>query len=261
MIPAGFDFSGRVAVVTGGGSGIGAATAMLLGRLGANVAIAGRTVDRLQSKAAEIAEASGRGCIAVPTDVRDEEQVANLIRRVVEHYGRIDVLVNNAGGTFLSPLSDVTSKMWDKSFALNVDAAYYCTREAGRHFIAQGSGAIVNVSSLAGVHGTKGGAPYSSAKAALQMLTRVSAAEWGPYGIRVNCVAPGMILSERVTEHLEKSNIDLRAGMANLPLRRAGKPEEVANAIVFLASDAASYITGETLSVGGGPVLGGPRDL
>src|SRR5262249_54511073 len=171
----------------------------------------------------------------------------------------IDILINNAGGAVLSPLKDVTTKMWERSFALNVNAAYYCTREAGRHFLAQGSGVIVNVSSLAGVHGTRSCAPYSPAKPALQMFTRVTAAEWGPHGIRVNCVAPGMILTEIAEAHMRKSNIDMDAGTANFPLRRAGKPEEVANAIVFLASDAASYITGETLAVGGGPVLGGPR--
>jgi NAD(P)-dependent dehydrogenase (short-subunit alcohol dehydrogenase family) len=257
----GTDFTGRVAIVTGGGTGIGAAAATLLARLGANVAIAGRTVERLEAKAAEIGSVAGKSCLAVPTDVRDESQVAALMNRVIEHFGRIDVLINNAGGTILSPLKDVTTRMWEKSFALNVNAAYYCTREAGRQFLAQGSGVIVNVSSLAGVHGTKGGAPYSAAKAALQMFTRVTAAEWGPHGIRVNCVAPGMILSELATEHLKKSNIDIEAGTASFPLRRAGKPEEVANAIAFLASDAASYITGETLAVGGGPILGGPREL
>jgi NAD(P)-dependent dehydrogenase (short-subunit alcohol dehydrogenase family) len=261
MITTGFDFTGRVAIVTGGGSGIGAATAMQLARLGANIAIAGRTADRLEAKAAEISEATSRSCLAVPTDVRKEEQVASLIERVIQHYGRIDILINNAGGSVMSPLKEVTSKMWERSFALNVDAAYYCTRDAGRHFLAQGSGVIVNVSSLAGVHGTKGAAPYSAAKAALQMFTRVTAAEWGPHGIRVNCVAPGMILSERATEHMKNSNIDIEAGTKAFPLRRAGRPDEVANAIVFLASDAASYITGETLAVGGGPILGGPRDI
>jgi citronellol/citronellal dehydrogenase len=202
----GTGFTGRVAIVTGGGTGIGAATAMLLTRLGANVAIAGRKAERLEAKAAEITQASGKTCLAIPTDVRDEEQVANLINRVVEHFARLDVLINNAGGTMPSPLKDVTTAMWQRSFALNVDAAYYCTREAGRQFLAQRSGAIVNVSSLAGIHGTKGCAPYSAAKAALQMFTRVTAAEWGPYGIRVNCIAPGMIMSERATDHLQRSS-------------------------------------------------------
>jgi NAD(P)-dependent dehydrogenase (short-subunit alcohol dehydrogenase family) len=259
MVPPGYDLSGKVAIVTGGGTGIGAATAMLLARLGADIVIAGRTAGRLEAKAAEIREATARACLAVPTDVRDEEQVVRMVQRAIDGFGRIDILINNAGGTVMAPLKDVTTPMWHKSFALNVDAAYYCTREAGRHFLGRGAGVIVNVSSMAGVHGTRGGAPYSAAKAALQMFTRVAAAEWGPHGIRVNCVAPGMILSDLATEHLKKSGIDIEAGSSNFPLRRAGSPEEVASAIVFLASDASSYITGETLCVGGGPQLGGPK--
>jgi NAD(P)-dependent dehydrogenase (short-subunit alcohol dehydrogenase family) len=136
MSPPGFDFTGRVAIVTGGATGIGAATASLLAGLGADVAIASRKADRLEAKAVEISRASARRCLAVPTDVRKEDQVASLVKRVVEHFGRLDILINNAGGTLLSPLKDVTSKMWEQSFALNVNAAYYCTREAGRHFIA-----------------------------------------------------------------------------------------------------------------------------
>ncbi len=255
----GYDFSGKVAIVTGGGSGIGAATALLLARLGADLVIAGRTLERLQATADEITAATGRRCLAVPTDVRDEEQVGHLIDTAIEAFGHIDILINNAGGTQMTPLQEITTKQWDRSFALNVDAAYFCTREAGRHFIAQGSGAIVNVSSMAGVNGTRSGAHYSAAKAALQMFTRVAAAEWGPHGIRVNCVAPGMILSEIATEHLKNSNIDIAAGTAEFPLRRAGTPEEVASAIVFFASDASAYITGETLCVYGGPMLGGPK--
>jgi len=256
----GTDFSGRAAVVTGGGSGIGAATALLLANLGANVAIASRSAERLEKMAARISAESSRECIAVPTDVRDENAVSAMIDKVVSHFGRIDVLVNNAGGTRLAPLEDITTKMWDRSFSLNVDAAYYCTREAGKYFREQRSGSIVNVSSMAGINGTRSGSHYSSSKAALQMFTRVAAAEWGPYGIRVNCVAPGMILSENATEHLKNSNIDIEEGIKAFPLQRAGNPEDVARAIVFLASDAAEYITGETLAVSGGPILGGQKE-
>lgn len=260
MVFPGTDFSGRVAVVTGGGTGIGAATAQLLARLGARVAIASRSAERLEKAAAEITAASKSQCIAIPTDVRDENEVSAMIEKVVAQFGRIDVLVNNAGGTRLAPLEDITTRMWDSSFSLNVDAAYYCTREAGKYFREQGSGSIVNVSSMAGVNGTRSGAHYSASKAALQMFTRVAAAEWGPYGIRINCVAPGLILSEMATEHLENSGIDIEAGIRAFPLQRAGNPDDVARAIVFLASDAAAYITGETLAVCGGPVLGGQKN-
>ncbi len=253
----GLQFGNRVALVTGGGSGIGAATAKLFAQLGADVVIAGRTEEKLEQTAAAIRDATARRCLAIPTNVKDEEQVRCLVQKTVDSFGRIDVLINNAGGTDMLPLEEITSKRWDGSFALNVTSAYYCTREAGRHFIAQRSGAIVNISSTAGMSGVKGGAHYSSAKAALQMFTRVTAAEWGRYGIRCNCVAPGAIATELARQAWKRANIEMDALTIHVPLRRCGEPEEVANAIVFLASDAASYITGETLAVAGGPNLGG----
>jgi len=260
MTPDLLDFSGRVAIVTGGGTGIGAATALLLARLGADTVIASRKADVLERKAAEIRDATGRECLAIPTDVCDEQQVIELVRRTLDHFGRIDVLVNNAGGTVLKAFEDVTTENWRKSFALNVDSAYYCTREVGRHFRERKTGAIVNVSSMAGVHGTKGGVPYSASKSALQMMTRVAAAEWGPHGIRINCVAPGMIVSEVVLEHLIASGLDVEGAAKTFPLQRVGNPDDIANAIVWFASDAAAYVSGETLAVCGGPVLGGPKE-
>jgi citronellol/citronellal dehydrogenase len=252
-----YDFTGKVGIVTGGGTGIGAATAQLLARLGADVVIAGRKQERLEIKAREIRDATGRQCLVVPTDVRNEDEVKHLVDATHTHFGRLDMLVNNAGGTFPYPLEDVTTQQWQRNFALNVDAAYYCTREAGKFFREQRSGGIVNVSSLAGVNGTKNCAPYSAAKSALQMFTRVAAAEWGPYGIRINCVAPGMIVTELTPDHSKLVKIDMKDALAHFPLRRTGKPEEVASAIAFFLSEAAAYITGETLCVGGGPQMGG----
>lgn len=254
------DLSGRVAIVTGGGTGIGAATARLLAAHGADIVIASRSAEELQRKADEIASATDRRCLAVPTDVKNEEQVITLVQRTVDEFGRIDILVNNAGGTRLGPLKDLGAKAWDSSFDLNVRAAYVCTREAGKHMMAQRSGAIVNVSSSAGMHGVKGGAHYSASKAALQMFTRVTAAEWGRYGVRANCVAVGLVASERAVDAWQTAKLDLSAMGSQIPLQRAGRPGEVASAILFLASDAASYITGQTLAVDGGPNLAGIPD-
>jgi len=246
-----------VAIVTGGGTGIGAATAQLLARQGAELVIASRTASELERMAASIRAATGHRCLAVPTDVKDEEQVIRMIEHTVGEFGRIDILVNNAGGTRMGPLAGITTRAWDSSFDLNVRSAYLCTREAGRHMMARRSGAIVNISSTAGLKGVKGGAHYAASKAALQMFTTVTAAEWGRYGIRANCIAVGMIATERAVEAWKAARLDIEAGSASIPLRRAGTPEEVANAVVFFASDAASYISGQTLAVDGGPNIGG----
>ena len=257
MLTEPYDLSDRVAIVTGGGTGIGAAIALLLARHGADLVIAGRRIDKLEAAAAEVREATARRCTPIATDVRDPEQVKRLVERTVAEFGRIDILINNAGGSIQAALRARTPEIWLDAFALNTHAAFYCSNEVVPHFVEQGSGAIVNISSLAGVHGTVGVGDYSSAKAALQMFTRVAAAEWGPRGVRVNCVAPGMIATDLAQANWERRNFDAMAACQSFPLRRPGRPEEVAHAVVFLASDAASYITGETLVVGGGPQLKG----
>lgn len=257
MISELLDFTGRTAIVTGGGTGIGYATALQLARLGANVVIAARTADELESAAARIADASGSRCLAVPTDVKSEEAIVAMVQRTVDEFGRIDVLVNNAGGTRMGPLETIPTRGWDSIFDLNVKSAYLCTREAGKHMIERKAGSIINISSGAGENGVKGGAHYSAAKSALQMFTKVTAAEWGRFGIRANCVAAGAIASERVLDAWKVAGLDPDEMGGAIPLGRTGTPDEMANMIVFFASDAASYITGQTIGVNGGPALGG----
>jgi len=259
MIIDGLNFAGRVAIVTGGATGIGYATALQLARLGAAVAIASRTVAELEAAAARISGETGARCVAIPTDVKEEAAVIHLVAKTVGDLGRVDILINNAGGTRMGPLEDIPTRGWDSIFDLNVRSAYFCTREAGRHMIAQKSGAIVNISSTGGIRGVKGGAHYSAAKSALQTFTTVTAAEWGRYGIRANCVAAGMIASPRAVAAWQAAGLEPTAMVRDIPLRRAGEPDEIANMIVFLASAAASYITGQTVAVDGGPALGGMK--
>jgi NAD(P)-dependent dehydrogenase (short-subunit alcohol dehydrogenase family) len=255
-LPAEFDLTGRVALVTGGGTGIGRATALLLAERGADVAVVGRRPEPLEKTAADI-EALGRKALAVPASVREVEAVRAMVEKVAAHFGRIDILINNAGGAHGHiALSKMDPAKWDRDVQLNLSAAMYCSQAALPHLKAS-RGCIINVSSLAGMHGTQGVAAYSAAKAGLQMFTRVSSAEWGPLGIRVNCVAPGMTATEAAREGWEKRNYDAMHACQTFPLRRYGEMREVAQMIVFFASDAASYITGESVSVGGGPQIGG----
>ena len=255
-----FDMTGRVAIVTGGSQGIGAATAMRLAQFGADVAIASRTLEDLEHTAKEIENETGRRCLPVQTNVKDEEQVVAMVARTVEELGRVDMLVNNAGGNRLLKLSELPMRAWDSSFELNVRAAYVATREAGKHFVAQGSGAIVNVSSGAGQRGLRGGAHYGSAKAALQMFTTITAAEWGPHGVRANCVAVGLIASENAKKNWAAAAVDPVRSSQNIPLRRPGTPDDCAYVIHFLLSDAAGYVTGQVFDVNGGPQISGLPD-
>ena len=254
-----FDLADQVAVITGGGTGIGAATARLLSKYGAQTVIASRKMDNLERVAKAITQETGRRCLPVATDVRVEEQVSAMVKRSMDEFGRIDILVNNAGGSYLFPLADTSVDQWDNMVSLNLRGPYVCTREVGPHMIEQGHGAIINISSGAGVTGVRGGAAYSSAKAGLQMFTRVVAAEWGRFGIRANCLAVGAIASEGALRSWSRFTTVEEMGKG-IPLRRVGKPEDVAYPILFLACDASQYVSGETFAVNGGPTMGGLQD-
>lgn len=260
MIDAPFDLTDRVAIITGGGTGIGAETARVFARYGAHTVIGSRKVENLKKVAAEIEDATDRKCLTVQCDVRNEDDCVNLVAQTIEHFGRVDILVNNAGGSYLYPLKDTDVDRWDNMVNLNLRGPFVVTREAGRHMMEQGHGAIINISSGAGVSGVKGGAAYSAAKAGLQMFTRVVSAEWGKYGIRANCIAVGAIASEGALRSWTKAGMDPVEMGRSMPLGRVGQPEDIAYPVLFLACDAAQYLTGETISIAGGPGMGGLPD-
>lgn len=262
MMLEGFDLSGRVAIVTGGGTGIGKEIARLLAQRGADLVLAARKAEALEKTAEELRTETGRAVLCVPTDATNPEQVQALIDRTVERFGRIDILINNAGKSSFAGFSKMPPSLWDKDIALNLNAAFYCSHAAIPHLKASGHGAIVNISSQAGITGTPGCGAYSAAKAGLQMFTKVAASEWGGANVRVNAVAPGMTATELAQKGWAKTGFDaLGSAKTAFALGRPGKPEEVAQAVVFLASDAASYITGETLAVSGGPGARGMIDV
>ncbi len=255
------DLTGRVAIVTGGGTGIGATIAQLFAEHGADVVIAGRKVDRLDTTAAEITAATGRRALAVQTDVREDDQVQNLIDTTASEFGQIDILINNAGGAYMFPTKDMPPDRFRNAIELNLTSAYLCSQAALPHLLKSKHAAIVSMSSAAGVSGVKGGAAYSAGKAGLQMFTRVIAAEWGPKGIRANAIAVGGVASEGALRSWGRFGMDADSMGAEVPLRRVGWPIDIANGALFFVSDMSSWITGQTLSIDGGPRgLGGLTD-
>jgi len=251
------NFSGKVALVTGAGSpqGIGFATARMLAQHGANVAITS-TTERIDARARELA-ADGAQVFAMSADLRDHARTKELVREVLAHYGQLDIVVNNAGMTQVGnptetaslPLAELSENEWDYSIALNLKTAFNITKAVLPFMLAANYGRIVNVSSVTGpVVSNPREAAYSAAKAGMVGMTRSLALEVARKGITVNAVAPGWIETASSTEH------EIIAGK-NTPIGRPGRPEEVAAAIAFLASESASYITGQMIIIDGGNAL------
>ncbi len=248
-----FRLDGAVAVVTGGSRGIGRAAAEALAAAGARIIIADRD-EPAAAAAAEAMSADGTPAQAIAVDISREDQVEALFAEVLRREGRLDVLVNNAGAAIRKPATELPLQDWDKVVAVNMTGTFLCARAAARHMIAAGrGGAIVNVASIMGLSG--GGLypniSYQTTKGAIVNMTRALAVEWAPQNIRVNAVAPTYVRTEFIAPIL--ANPELVAKIeAMTPLRRLAEPEEVAAAILFLASPAAAMITGHTLPVDGG---------
>lgn len=244
MILSKFSLKDKIAIVTGAGRGIGKGIALGFAQAGAHVAVSSRTLEQVEATADEIRKL-GRKSIAVQADVRESDQVRHMIDQTVKEFGRIDILVNNAGGGFHAPLLDLSERAWDALIKENTRPVFLCSKEAARVMVEQKSGAIINISSIAGF--VAGGA-YGAAKAAVNNLTISMAREWAPHHIRVNCIAPGTIETQGfldTTENLEELK-------STIPLAFFGNPEDVALAAIYLGSEAARYVTGETLVVDGG---------
>jgi NAD(P)-dependent dehydrogenase (short-subunit alcohol dehydrogenase family) len=249
---AGFDVAGRTAVVTGASSGIGEALARGLAQAGARIVLAARRLDRLEALTEELVSA-GVAALAVPCDVRSEAEVDALVAATLDRFGAVDVLVNNAGVSSVSPAEDESMASWSQVLSVNLTGAFLCAQRFGRPMLAAGRGSIINVASVVGLRASRQipQASYAAAKGALINLTRELAVQWARRGVRVNAIAPGWFETE-MTQEMFSDESGLGYIRRHTPMGRPGELPELVGPVLFLASDAASYVTGQILPVDGG---------
>lgn len=247
-------FQGKVAVVTGAGKGIGRATAMAFAQEGASVAVVDLSREDGEKVTQEIRQQQGEA-LFVYADISNEEAVQEMVKQVVDCWGRLDVLVNNAGVYFQASAIDTPLEAWEKVVGVNLTGAFLCTKHAAKAMVKMGGGTIVNVASEAGLVGIKSQVAYNVSKGGMIALTRSCAVDFAPLGIRVNCVCPGTTDTPLVQAAVNRAPDPAAARRALeecRPLNRLGRPEEIAAAILFLAGDEAGYASGAILSVDGG---------
>jgi NAD(P)-dependent dehydrogenase (short-subunit alcohol dehydrogenase family) len=248
--------SGRVAVITGGGTGLGLAIAKRLGQLGARIAIASRNAENIEQGSSELRHA-GLDPLCIQVDVRNAEQVDEMAQRTIRHFGHIDILVNNAAGNFVCRAEDLSPNGWNAVIGTVLNGSFYCSRAVGRHMIGRGEGGSI-VSILANYvwTGSAGTIHSAAAKAGVMSMTQTLAVEWARHRIRVNAVAPGPIHTAGAARQLWNTPEAVERITRMVPMGRWGQPAEVADAVAFLVSDHASFITGDTLTIDGGTWLG-----
>ncbi|MBC7188725.1 D-threitol dehydrogenase [Candidatus Aerophobetes bacterium] len=244
-----FTLKDKKALITGAAKGIGKSIALTFAQLGADVTLVDVDREGLQETCREVEE-KGQKAFPVIADITDMKAIQMIVREAIEKMGRIDVLVNNAGVSHLSPAEKLTEEQWDKTMAVNLKAAFFLSQQVGRHMIERRYGKIVNIASQAGVIALEEHAAYVASKAGLIGITKVLALEWGKYNINVNAVAPTVIM----TPMGEKAWSGKKGEefLKKIPLGRFGKPEEVAYLVAFLSSDISSLITGATVMIDGG---------
>jgi NAD(P)-dependent dehydrogenase (short-subunit alcohol dehydrogenase family) len=247
-----FKLNGKIAIVTGGAGGIGEALALGLGVHGATVIVSSRNQEAIDKVAKQISDVSGNPAVAIASDVTDETSVQKMVDAVVEKFGRIDILVNAMGMNIKRDAFEYPMEEWDKIFAVNVKGTMIACKIVGKVMRDQKSGAIVNLSSVRGIRGYTGGnTGYCATKGAVELITKSLALEWAPHSIRVNALGPALVITPG-TKHIAENPELAKKYASAIPLGRIGMPEDMAGAVIFLCSDAAGFVTGQTIYVDGG---------
>ena len=254
--PSPFSIAGKTAIITGGGVGIGKSIALEFARAGADVAVCSRKIENCEAVAKAVRDL-GRRSFAMAVDVRNEEQVKGMIDRAVSEFGRLDIMVNNAGASFRAKFESISLNGWNSVVGINLNGVFLGCKYAGQQMMAQGQGVIINIASTAGVYGSTMMSHYGAAKSAVIMLTRELGVAWARKGVRVNCIAPGPIETEGYLDVLHKTEKDAQEiydrVASRIAMGRWGKVEEIAYPCIFLASEASAFMTGETIVIDGGP--------
>jgi len=269
MINEEYRVDGKVAIVTGAGRGIGKAIALILAEAGADITVVARTKEQIEETAGDIRKL-GRKTLAIPADVSQEDQVKQVVEQTVSQFGKIDILVNNAGIAVSKPVvlvpganvvgfsgkvseqdEQTTLQEWRKIIDINLTGAFIFAQAVGPYMIKQQKGKVINTSSTAADEGLPRVSAYSASKAGLSTFTRCLASEWGPFNINVNAIAPGVIRTDMVANHLENPK-SKKAILQRIPLGRVAEPRDVALLVLFLASEASDYLTGQIFTIDGG---------
>lgn len=255
-----FDLAGKTALVTGASRGLGQSFALALARAGARVAITSRTIESLAATQAAI-EVSGSAAVPIELDVRDKQSIDAAVAKTHDSFGRLDILVNNAGCNIRNPALKVTWDDWNTILDTNLRGPFFVAQAVAPHMIAQGYGRIINIGSVTSVAGYAGLGPYGASRGGIKQLTMSLAADWGPHGVTVNCLAPGWFKTKQNAVMYDDAEW-VRYLTEKIPLRRPGAVEQdLEGALIFLASDASRYVTGQTLLVDGGISVNDTRAL